>query len=235
MKRLLQAAGLIHLLYYILIISYAGVRTTFAKFWLIAGAGLTALSFLPKALLDILKFPMCVAAGGCIWQEIRFIRMAHAKPASGADYVIILGAQVKGTRPSRSLLRRIEAGAEYLKQNPRTKVIASGGQGANEEITEAECIRQTLIQMGIDESRIFLEPESVSTWENLAYSMAIGGKDSSYVIVTNGFHIYRAVKTAEALGMKEVSGLGASSEPILLPNYYVRELFAWMLYRRRMK
>ena len=44
-----------------------------------------------------------------LFQEGRLLCSAHEKPKSGADYMIIMGAQVKGDRPSRSLLRRIEA------------------------------------------------------------------------------------------------------------------------------
>lgn len=235
MKTILKAAGVFNLFYYMLIISYAGVRTTFAKFWAAAGVFLSSLSRLPKSVIAVLKYPISLGAIFFFFQEYQFIRMANAMPDPGADYVIVLGAQVRGRRPTRSLLRRIEAAAEYLKQNPKAKVIASGGQGPNEAITEAECIRRTLRQMGIEDERIYMESKSTSTWENLTYSMAIGGKDSSYVVVTNGFHLYRAIQTARRLGMTRVSGLGARSEPVLLPNYYVREFFAWMLYRRRLK
>ena len=203
MKKILKTAGVLHLLYYALIISYAGMRTTFSKFWLLTGVFFMALT----------------------------MHMAHARPETGADYVIILGAQVKGTQPSRSLLRRIQAGAVYLKENPEAKIIASGGRGPGENITEAACIRETLMQMGIDRERILTEEVSASTRENLLYSMVFGGRESSYVIVTNGFHLFRAMETARRLGMAHVSGLAASSEPVLLWNYYVREFFALILYR----
>ena len=129
MKKILKTAGVFHLLYYALIISYAGIRTTFSKFWLLTGAFFMALAALPGKWLSRLKIPMSIGAVYFIFQEYRLMRMAHAKPKGGADYVIILGAQVKGTRPSRSLLRRIQAGAAYLKENPKAKAIASGGQG----------------------------------------------------------------------------------------------------------
>lgn len=235
MKKILKTAGIFNLLYYTLIISYAGIRTTFAGFWLATGTFFAALSALPDKWLSRLKIPMGIGAAYFIFQEGRLMRMAHAKPEPGADYVIILGAQVKGERPSRSLLRRIRAGADYLSANPSAKAIASGGQGPGENITEAACICETLIDMGISRDRILLEEVSESTRENLLYSMVLGGQKSSYVIVTNGFHLFRSLETARQLGMKRVSGLAASSEPVLLINYYVREFFALMLYRLRAK
>lgn len=231
MKKILKTAGVLHLLYYALIISYAGMRTTFSKFWLLTGVFFMALTALPGKLLSWLKVPMGIGVVYFIFQEFELMRMAHARPETGADYVIILGAQVKGTQPSRSLLRRIQAGAVYLKENPEAKIIASGGRGPGENITEAACIRETLMQMGIDRERILTEEVSASTRENLLYSMVFGGRESSYVIVTNGFHLFRAMETARRLGMAHVSGLAASSEPVLLWNYYVREFFALILYR----
>ena len=233
MKKILKATGLFSLFYYALIISYAGIQTTFSVFWLFSGTICIGLSGLPKRILGWIKYPMSIFFALFLFQEYKFLSMARSKPEPGADYVIILGAQVKGRRPSRSLLRRIEAGAAYLHQNPQTWVIASGGRGKDEEITEAECIKNTLIEMGIYEDRILMESASVSTWENLQFSMNIGGDDKTYVIVTNGFHLYRAVRTAGMIGMSKVSGMAAKSEPVLLLNYYVREFFAYIAYRRR--
>lgn len=233
MKKILNAAGLFGLFYYALIISYAGFQTTFSVFWLFSGTIFIGLAMLPKRILGWIKYPISIFGAVFVFQELKFIAMARSKPEPGADYVIILGAQVKGRRPSRSLLRRIEAGAVYLRENPQTRVIASGGRGKDEEITEAECIKNTLIEMGISEDRILMESASVSTWENLQFSMDIGGYDKTYVIVTNGFHLYRAVRTAGMIGMSKVSGMAAKSEPVLLLNYYVREFFAYIVYRRR--
>lgn len=228
MKKILKAAGIFQLLYYVLIISYAGFRSTFARFWLISGTFFEMLSALPEKWLSVLKYPMGAGAAFFCWIEFKMIRMAHEKPLPGADYLIILGAKVKGKRPTRSLMRRIRAGAVYLKENPDTKIIASGGQGTGEEITEAESICDTLEKMGFSKKRMILEDKSTSTRENLLFSVKLGGKESRYVVVTNGFHMYRTLRTAEALGIGKISGLSASSEPVLLPNYYVREFFAFI-------
>ena len=233
MKIILRITGIVHWIYFFIMISYAGFRTTFAKFWLIMGSVWVAFSCLPKRILKYLKWPLGWLAVLFFYQEAEFVRAAVTKPKKNADYVIILGAQVRGTRPSRSLLRRIQAAARYLEDNPKTKVIASGGQGPREDITEAQCIFETLVDMGIEPGRILLESASVSTWENIDFSVAMVGKEHRFVIVTNGFHLYRAMRTAKMLGVHRVSGLAAGEEPVLLVNYYVREFFAWMLYRRR--
>ena len=78
-----------------------------------------------------------------------------------------------------------------------------------------------------------MEAVSTNTWENIKFSQVMAGGEHRFVLVTNGFHLFRAMKTAKMLGFKCVQGLGASEEPVLLVNYYVREFFAWMVYRRR--
>src|SRR3954447_5666678 len=71
-----------------------------------------------------------------------------------ADYIIILGARVKGEVPSLSLQYRIDAAASYMKSNEDTIAIASGGQGHGEDITEAEAIKRGLLEHGIKGNRI---------------------------------------------------------------------------------
>lgn len=58
MKIILKTAGFFHLLYYGLILCYAGIRTTFAGFWLAAGSGLILMSALPEKWLSFLKYPL---------------------------------------------------------------------------------------------------------------------------------------------------------------------------------
>jgi uncharacterized SAM-binding protein YcdF (DUF218 family) len=143
-----------------------------------------------------------------------------------ADYLIVLGAKVNGTVPSLALDRRIDAAAEYLKDNPNTVVIASGGKGRGEDISEAECIKRELIDQGISESRIMLEDQSTDTSENVRFSKKLIPADSSNgVIVTNTFHLYRAVSIASDQGL-EASGLPAETPRSAVVKSYGREYLA---------
>lgn len=147
---------------------------------------------------------------------------AQAKP--GADYCIVLGAQWKATGPSEVLRRRLDRAVEYLTHNPDTKVIVSGGQGGNEIITEAAGMREYLIQAGIDESRILVEDNSANTYENLVYSgKFIDTEKESVVIVTNNFHVFRALKIAQKQGYANVEGLAADADMWMAPNNLLRE------------
>lgn len=143
------------------------------------------------------------------------------------DYIIVLGAQVKGDRPSRALNKRIIRAAEYLQENPETIAILSGGQGPGEHMTEAECMRRGLVQRGIDPSRLILEDKSTSTKENLIFSSRLADvKNSRTGLVTQNFHVYRSLKLARHQNYRKVCGIAAPSEAIYQPHFLVREGFA---------
>ena len=113
----------------------------------------------------------------------------NAEPEPKLEYVIVLGAGLNGSTPSNTLKKRIEEGYIYMSENPDTILIASGGQGFKESISEAECIKRELVKMGISEDRIILEDRSTSTIENLKYSlMILGDPDAEVGIITNSFH-----------------------------------------------
>ncbi len=53
----------------------------------------------------------------------------HGKGKPGLEYVVVLGAQVRGQKPSKALKMRLEAARAYARENPDTVLILSGGQG----------------------------------------------------------------------------------------------------------
>lgn len=149
-----------------------------------------------------------------------------AKAAPGAEYCIVLGAQWKATGPSGALRRRLDAAVDYLAQNPGTTGIVSGGQGANETITEAAGMREYLIEKGIPGERIRMEDRSGNTFENLAFcGELLDRKDDRVVVVTNDFHMFRALKIAQRQGYARVEGLSAGSVPGMAPHNLLREFF----------
>ncbi len=150
-----------------------------------------------------------------------------SKSKESLDYIIVLGAKVNGKSPSLSLENRINAAYEYLANNENTLCIASGGQGADEMISEAECISHELIRRGIDEKRIILEDRSTSTSENLKFSAEIIGDASKNVaVVTNNFHVFRGMALARKCGIRNIYGISADLPSILLPHYLIREFIA---------
>ena len=143
-------------------------------------------------------------------------------------YIIILGARIRDGKVTDCLKRRLDKGLRYLQENPETICIVSGGKGRDEDISEAKAMFQYLKDCGMDESRIYLEDKSTTTCENLVLSKQFidNLEKDSVGIVTNNFHIYRAMKMARILGYKKVFALPATTNLVVFPKYMVREFFA---------
>lgn len=157
------------------------------------------------------------------------IRAAHHPDGSRPVTVIVLGCQVRpdGT-PSRMLRDRIQATYDYLAVHEEAVCVASGGQNDREPTTEARCIRDTLVAMGIDPGRIYLEDSSTSTEENLARSAEVirrEGLPTEVAIASDNFHQLRAGVWAEKDGLTPYS-LGCASVWMLGPGYWAREAAA---------
>lgn len=162
------------------------------------------------------------------------IKAANTKPEKNAT-VIVLGCKVYDKSPSLILTERLEAAITYLNANPEAACIVSGGQGADENISEAECMYYYLIEHGIASERIYKEDQSTSTRENLVFSYDIIQKNSlneNIAIATNEFHEYRAGIIAKELGLN-YGAVSGNTAIWLFPTYYVRELFGilyeWVL------
>lgn len=139
------------------------------------------------------------------------------------DCIIVLGARVNGTVPSKSLMLRIETAYGYLASHGNCVAILSGGRGDGEEISEAECMKRELVSRGIDENRLVLEDRSTSTAENIRFSNeARPLRGSSVGIVSNGFHIFRAKLIAKSAGINAV-GIASPSDNFIVPHYMARE------------
>ena len=141
--------------------------------------------------------------------------------------VVVLGCRVKNKKPSLALKERLDKTYQYLNENPKLKCILSGGQGANEEISEAKCMYQYLVSKGIDPHRLYQEDKSTSTRENILFSYQLIKKENlpkAITIITNEFHEYRAQTIARRLNIKSYP-ISAHTAWWLFPTYFVREIF----------
>ena len=154
--------------------------------------------------------------------EIIILAPGLQDPPEGLDYIVVLGAWVNGTKPSGSLRNRIQVAEAYLEANPTTIAVLSGGQGSDEEISEAQCMWDNLTAMGIDPARLILEDQSSDTVENLRFSRAYIPEGASVGIVTNNFHIFRTLAIARKQEW-EVSAIPVATTHLSLPHYLMRE------------
>jgi len=236
MKLLLIAAALLVLLAFALMI-VPGFRFSIVLCFAFAAVCVLLYYFLrcPTPLNKVLLKAICVILVlGCTAAAVTagfIVSAAYPETLPACDYIIVLGAGVRGTVPSLSLSERIGAAYDYLSANPDCIAVLSGGQGPGEEITEAACMYRELAEMGIDPSRMLLEEKSTSTIENLQFSLDLirevsGRQPTEIGIVSSEYHIFRATLFAKKLQL-ESFGIPAKTNWLSLRlNYYLREIVA---------
>lgn len=154
---------------------------------------------------------------------------AGAQPKN-PDVVIVLGCRVQPDgSPSLMLQKRVDAAYEYLSENGEVSCIVSGGKGSDEPVSEAETMKNLLVEMGISEERITVEDKSESTRGNIELSLKLleeqGKTVSEAAIVTDGFHQFRAALIARESKITPTA-VSAETPAWLVPPYWVREWLA---------
>lgn len=191
-------------------------------------------SLLSKVLRSVLALILCagIAAAAITYG---YIHTAALGSDTECRYLVVLGAGVNGSTPSTILQNRIDAAVSYLQAHPDVICVASGGQGANENISEAQCIRDHLTAAGINPDRILMEDKSTSTLENIRFSLDLieaqtGTRPSSLGVLSNEFHLFRAGKIAEKCGITAYGIPARTSHLSLRINYTLREIAAVWYY-----
>lgn len=187
---------------------------------------------LGKAILLILGALVLLVAVLLTVLMIRVLSRMHDRPKQDCKTLIVLGCMVDGETPSVQLCYRIEAAADYLLAHPDAVAVLSGGQGRGERMSEADCMFRELTARGVAPDRLYREAQSSNTRENLTNSMALirqADLQGPVAIVSNNFHIYRALRMAGDLGFS-AEGLAARSQPASLPFSVFREAMALVKY-----
>lgn len=176
-----------------------------------------------RKLLRALRILFCLALAFFLTVEGVILCGGMMEPEQGLNYIVVLGARVNGTVPSGSLRNRIRVGVEYLRDNPGTIAVLSGGQGSGEEISEARCMYENMLAAGIDPARLILEEQSTDTAANLRNSRSLIPECASVGLVTNNFHIFRALALARNQGWEDVHSVPVATTMLSLPHYLMRE------------
>lgn len=161
---------------------------------------------------------LVIAVSAMIYREGR-------TKAKDEKVVIVLGCKVKGDKPCPALEKRIDSAYDFLLCHKDSVAILSGGQGRGELISEALCMKQILVQRGVDEKRLFLEEHSVNTDENICFSLEIieeYGLSRQVAVATSEYHQYRAGLICKRYGL-EARSLSSATRIDLLPTFLLRE------------
>mgnify|MGYP000181091931 CR=1 FL=1 len=228
--------GLSLLIYFCFVVFYTKNPISFALFWLVGALTCFTISLLKSYILKskILNCIYLLLIFGIFFFLLLFcshiffiLKQIHSVPRTNIDCLIILGAGLKGEQITKSLQFRLETAYSYMEAHPDTTAIVSGGKGKGETITEAQAMNRYLIKKGISSDRIKMEPDSTNTYENFLFSKELLEKNVLAVgIVTNNFHIYRALQIAKKLNLQNPVGIPAPTELLIFVHFMVRELFA---------
>ena len=234
-NRLILLLGIAMIAYYLALGIFVRFGQSLQYLWLLGG-GLCIARYLywrqveksgrypaHRKLLRALRLLFCLALAFFLTVEGVILCGGMMEAEQGLDYIVVLGARVNGREPSGSLRNRIQVGVEYLRDNPQTIAVLSGGQGSDEEISEARCMYENMLAAGIDPARLILEEQSTDTAANLRNSRALIPEGASVGLVTNNFHIFRALALARNQGWEDVHGVPVATTLFSLPHYLMRE------------
>lgn len=202
----------------------AGLITGYYLIALLAKQHFMAAKILRTVLTTILVFGILIVG----ITEVVIIQAAQGDPETECDYIVVLGAGLRGSEPSRILTDRINTAYTYLTEHPDVICIVSGGQGPDEDISEAQCMFDHLTAMGIDGSRFWMEDKSTSTWENFQFTLNLiqektGARPETIGVISNEFHLFRAGLFAEQCGVTPIGIPAPTSYVSLKLNYFLRE------------
>lgn len=187
-----------------------------------------------KTLFKTLKVILSLVIIGIISIE-GFIIAYPKKNKENSDYILILGAGlVNGKNPSLLLKGRLDVALKSINDYGNTSyIVVSGGQGNDEKISEAEAMKNYLVNHGITEERIIMEDKSTSTNENFKFSKEkIEEHSKKHIdelnikIITTDFHSFRSSILAKNAGYKNITSYSSTTKWYMVPVLYLREAFA---------
>lgn len=178
----------------------------------------------------------CIAALvilGLLWSGFVWWKMDSAQSSSlsgASDVGIVLGAAMWGDSPSPGLKERLDEALKLYQEKRFSNIIVSGGlDKPGNKYTEAEGMRNYLVDHGVPEGAIILENKARSTYENLLFSQEIMKERgySSAVIVTHQYHGMRSKDIAKYLKY-QLPQLGLTESRTLQMKYHKpREVLAY--------
>ncbi len=200
----------------------------FLLYWLTAALTRhTTLGRAARLVRKIMRFGCLLFVLSFVVIEGLLIAGAHSDPPQETDAVIVLGAGLVGESPSQALRARLEAAVRYWNAYPDTVLIVTGGQGADELISEAEAMRRYLVDRGVPDAQILCEDRARNTEENFAFSVVLLPEGAQTVgVVSNEFHLFRSRILARREGLVPVAISAPTPRLDLKILYFVREYFS---------
>lgn len=124
---------------------------------------------------------------------------SQAATLSDVDCILVLGCKVNGTAPSNMLEDRLLCGIALYKNGSAPKLLMSGDHGTT-TYDEVNAMKQYAVDAGVPSSDVFMDHAGFSTYESIYRAKEVFGAET-IIIVTQKYHLYRALYIAEKLGL----------------------------------
>ena len=149
----------------------------------------------------------------------KIVTEKQAKELENVDCILVLGAGIWGDKPSPMLEDRLLQGITLYNNQTSSKIIMSGDHG-KEEYDEVNVMKDFAIEKGVKSEDIFMDHAGFSTYDSVYRAKEIF-KAQKIIIVTQKYHLHRALYVAEKLG---IEAYGVASDPREYRGQVVREL-----------
>lgn len=233
--------GILLIIYVSIINTLSSTRIAFSRETLIIGILLIIYHFIKSKfknnlyhnkIMKVIKTIVCISLVFFFALEALIV-FYPKKSLENSDYILVLGAGLRGgTEVSLTLKDRLDSAITcYESSNRTSKIVVSGGQGSDEKLSEAEAMKNYLINNGVEEKNIIKEDKSTNTMENFKFSKekieTLGDFNNSTVkVVTTDFHGFRSIMLAKRNGYENLNLYTSKTVYYLLPIFYVRESLA---------
>ena len=134
--------------------------------------------------------------------ESNIVTLEEGAELSDVDCAVILGAGVREGKPTPMLRDRLLVGIDLYKSGAVKKLIMSGDHGST-DYDEVNIMKSFAVERGVPDEDIFMDHAGFSTYETIYRAREIFEADN-IIIVSQKYHLYRALYIAEKLGIKSV-------------------------------
>ena len=138
----------------------------------------------------------------------RILKKEEYSKLEDIDCIIVLGAGIWGDKPSPMLEDRLKEAVSLYNQNISSKIIMSGDHG-KADYDEVNIMKEYAIEQGGASEDIFMDHAGFSTYESVYRAKEVF-EANKIVIVTQKYHLYRALYIAKQLG---IEAYGVNSDP----------------------
>ena len=226
-KRPVNSLGIVFgILWFFATAAILGFNTTiFSGMWNFPNSG-----FIRYTMIYVIDYFECMflSTVACAFLSTKYL------PPYDRDYIIILGCGINRDGTLTPLLKgRVDSAvrfekAQFEKNGKHAVFVPSGGQGADEVISESEAMSRYLQSQEIPQEQILKEDKSTNTFENMQFSKKVieesGGdiSDKNVAFATTNYHILRGYILSKKNGF-EAKGISAKTRMYFYPNAFLRE------------